>query len=654
VINKDKSAIMFSPNTGEGVRGRVMHTLNIQRTTMNDKYLGMPVHVGQCRAKVFAYLKERVWRRIQSWKEKALSWAGKEVLIKAVAQAIPTFVMGCFDLTKDVCDQISTVIARYWWSNQDEDNKIHWISWEKLIKPKEEGGLGFRDIHTFNMAMLAKQGWRLIHNPDSLCAQVLRDKYFPQGDILKASQKPNMSYTWRSISKGIDVLKAGIVWRVGNGSKINIWSDPWLPRDSTRRPFTPRGSTIISTATDLINSITGGWDEELVSQIFWPKVAQIILSLPVHPELEDIVAWYYKRGLFSVKSAYKVYRRHIITQGKGRGASTVDGGRLNKKQWKQIWHMKCPAKVKQFLWRFTHNSLAVKRNLERRGVEVDIRCVMCNRHIEDSGHLFLNCKQVKALWRELFLEQQRCLLTEKHSASEVMAQTLLMDEEVQTKVVLLFWLWWQERNAVREGEHRRTMSDLAYVVHKISVEYLELHKASDRVPTKQVQQWCKPPSGWLKVNADGAFSAGTGDGGWGYVIRDEAGVLIFTGAGRIHHFRDALHAEVVACTQGVKAAAEKGISKIILETDSLILKQALANDSYKLAEVGRLIFEVKNMIVGGFSSFVCKHVPRNCNKVAHALAAHGSLLPDGDGSRWESPPDFVSDFVASDAAVPIS
>jgi hypothetical protein len=73
-----------------------MQALNIQKQTMNDRYLGMLVHVGQRRSKVFAYLKERIWLRIQGWKEKMLSWAGKEILIKAVAQAIPTFVMGVF------------------------------------------------------------------------------------------------------------------------------------------------------------------------------------------------------------------------------------------------------------------------------------------------------------------------------------------------------------------------------------------------------------------------------------------------------------------------------------------------------------------------------------------------------------------------------
>jgi hypothetical protein len=104
VINKDKFAIMFSPNTGEADREKVMGALNIRKQTMYDRYLGLPVHVGQCRTKVFAYLKERIWLWIQGWKEKMLSWAGKEILIKAVAQAIPTFVMSCFDITKDICD----------------------------------------------------------------------------------------------------------------------------------------------------------------------------------------------------------------------------------------------------------------------------------------------------------------------------------------------------------------------------------------------------------------------------------------------------------------------------------------------------------------------------------------------------------------------
>lgn len=177
-----------------------------------------------------------------------------EVLIKAVAQAIPTFVMGCFDLTKDICDQISTVIARHWWSNQDKDNKIQQISWEKITRPKNDGGLGFRDIRTFNMAMLSKQGWRLIHNPNSQCSQVLRAKYYPDGDLLHASPATNMSYTWRSILKSFEVLKVGIVWRIGDGSKINIWSDPWLPRETSRRPITPRGQTILSKVILLPNN----------------------------------------------------------------------------------------------------------------------------------------------------------------------------------------------------------------------------------------------------------------------------------------------------------------------------------------------------------------------------------------------------------------
>jgi hypothetical protein len=185
--------------------------------------------------------------------------------------------------------------------------------------------------------MLAKQGWRLIDNQDSLCASILKAKYFPEGDVLNASPCRNMSYTWRSILKGIEILKEGIVWRIGGGNKVDIWNDPWLPRETTRRPVTPRGHTIISKVAELINPITSSWDEKLVRQLFVPQDVDLILATSVHPELGDMVAWHYdKRGIFSVSIAYKVHRSQIQISSERSGASSKDGGALKKAQWKEF------------------------------------------------------------------------------------------------------------------------------------------------------------------------------------------------------------------------------------------------------------------------------------------------------------------------------
>jgi hypothetical protein len=125
--------------------------------TNGGKYLGLPTYIGRERSRAFVYLKEKILRRIRGWKEKFLSKAGKEILIKAVAQAIPTYAMACFDLTKSLCDEITQAICQFWWSQQEDEHRAHWISWEKMMRPKEEGGLGSRDLHSFNLAMLARQ-----------------------------------------------------------------------------------------------------------------------------------------------------------------------------------------------------------------------------------------------------------------------------------------------------------------------------------------------------------------------------------------------------------------------------------------------------------------------------------------------------------------
>jgi hypothetical protein len=80
--------------------------------------------------------------------------------------------------------------------------------------------MGFRDLHLFNLAMLARQGWRLLLDPESLCAQVLRAKYYPDGNLLSAFEKPGISYSRRSIVRGLQAIKSGMIWRVGDGLRI--------------------------------------------------------------------------------------------------------------------------------------------------------------------------------------------------------------------------------------------------------------------------------------------------------------------------------------------------------------------------------------------------------------------------------------------------
>lgn len=110
VINKDKSSILFSKNTKPWQKEEVRNILHISEG-FKGTYLGLPVYIGKERAKTFQYLKDKVWNKIEGWKEKLLSKAGKEILIKAAAQAIPVYSMACFDITKSVCDELSSMVS---------------------------------------------------------------------------------------------------------------------------------------------------------------------------------------------------------------------------------------------------------------------------------------------------------------------------------------------------------------------------------------------------------------------------------------------------------------------------------------------------------------------------------------------------------------
>ena len=197
-------------------------------------------------------------------------------------------------------------MSQFWWGDEDQQKHMHWFAWWKMCVAKKEGGMGFRDLHCFNLAMLAKQCWRLISEPDSICATVLRAKYFPSGDILNCQLKKGSSFTWQSVWAGIQTFKRGHIWRVGDGVNINIWDDCWIPTSPSKKIMTRRGNIVYSKVSELIDNETRTWNEEMIRYLFWQADAERILRIPLAiGMMHDFISWHpNKNGMFSVKSSY--------------------------------------------------------------------------------------------------------------------------------------------------------------------------------------------------------------------------------------------------------------------------------------------------------------------------------------------------------------
>ncbi|KAH9649685.1 putative reverse transcriptase/RNA-dependent DNA polymerase [Citrus sinensis] len=196
---------------------------------------------------------------------KLFSSGGKEILIKAVAQAVPSYAMSVFKIPLAVCNDIQRAIA------------------------KIRGGIGFKDISSFNHALVAKQGWILLQYPDSLVAQVLKARYYRHIDFMEAKVSSNPSFIWRSIL-------------VDRGDKIQIMASNWIPRPTSFRPIFSPSLLANSKVADLIGS-DHQWNNILIEQHFAKEDAEVIKSIPLprYPKNDERVWHYDKKGFYTVK-----------------------------------------------------------------------------------------------------------------------------------------------------------------------------------------------------------------------------------------------------------------------------------------------------------------------------------------------------------------
>lgn len=225
-INVDKSLVCFSRNTNKTIKQELCRRLRFREAGDDFLYLGLPNVMGRKKTAIFDFLKEKL--RMNGW-DKMLSKGGKEILLKTVSQGMPNYAMSVFMLPQEICSELEKSMCKFWWkTSPKKDRNIHWMSWKNMCRKKASGGLGFRSIRDFYIALLGKQVWRLLMFSDRLFSKVYKAGYYPHGSIIKAKVGGKPSYIWRSIVEAQAVVKQEISCRIGDGNNVSILEEPWL------------------------------------------------------------------------------------------------------------------------------------------------------------------------------------------------------------------------------------------------------------------------------------------------------------------------------------------------------------------------------------------------------------------------------------------
>jgi len=152
---------------------------------------------------------------------------------------------------------------------------------------KLHGGMGFKDLTAFNLAMLGKQGWKLLTEPDSLVSRIFKAGYFPSGTYLTAQLGHNPSYVWRSILRAHIVVRGGSCWCIGSGESIPLLDAPWLHDGRCIDSRIPGAQYMQGlTVAHFLQPDSKCWNSQLVQQVFSADIAADILHTSVVEQVQ--------------------------------------------------------------------------------------------------------------------------------------------------------------------------------------------------------------------------------------------------------------------------------------------------------------------------------------------------------------------------------
>jgi ribonuclease HI len=357
----------------------------------------------------------------------------------------------------------------------------------------------------------------------------------------------------------------------------------------------------------------------LIQQVFNQRDASEIIKIPLNLlQNDDVPIWRFSRnGTYSVRSAYYQLMEVIIDN----SHLKVEGN------WKKLWQLHVPNKVKLFLWRALRGCLPVRGQLVQKGVRCNNKCPHCDNYEENEWHCFFGCNTVNDLWMET--EEWQHVSHYMNNAAGFVSMIFQMIEEIEhadmAKITMLLWsIWWRRNQRCWQNKVPSALDVIRRARDSLNdwVNVQQQNTSTSRDGTTLASHtWTKPARGTLKCNIDAACYNEQNVYCIGACLRDEQGRFVQAFTTRLHGSPDIAEAEATGLLEALRWMQQPQLTNvnIAIEMDCLQVVKAMHARPMNMTEFGSIINLCHSLLVEN-DDWKINYVRRQANRVAHALA----------------------------------
>jgi len=280
--------------------------------------------------------------------------------------------------------------------------------------------------------------------------------------------------------------------------------DPWLRNNFSSWMPSPQNIDVYNMyVCDLMNEGSNSCNMNLISGMFPPYIVDSIMQVPVLDVVtHDTLIWKEdKSGVYTVKTGYRLCMEKIMNVAK----HFVPG------EWKRIWRIKSPPKVRNLIWRICRDCLPTRKKLQERGVNCPSSCPVFDNSVEQTIQLLFGCQFNNEVWDVAGLKdvigKQMTITSSPHSV--IMDICASEDSTVVSNMAMVIWSLWYNRNNIIWNNKRSTSSQVNMMANSLwddwRLENCIGENSTNNHSHNPIQRWVKPLEGWLKCNVDASF-----------------------------------------------------------------------------------------------------------------------------------------------------